>query len=135
MRCCRNLLKSYKECNPRRLFEIVTGDETWVQYNTPISKQVNKVWIGKQLDPPMMPLPNFRSSMIMYCIFLMHMALVAQVIIAKGQTVTGSFYASNCLGVVEESLLKRRKRTGAKGLRLLHDNARTHKTKQVKEIS
>ncbi|KAI6648133.1 Transposase [Oopsacas minuta] len=80
--CCRNLLKSYKECDPRRLFEIVT---------------------------------------------------VAQVIIPKGQTVTGSFYTSNCLGAVGENLSKRRKRTGAKGLRLLHDNARPHKTKQVKE--
>ncbi|KAI6658925.1 hypothetical protein LOD99_10885 [Oopsacas minuta] len=40
---------------------------------------------------------------------------------------------SNCLGAVEESLLKRRKRTGAKQLRLLYDNFRLHKTKQVKE--
>ncbi|KAI6657783.1 Transposase [Oopsacas minuta] len=69
----------------------------------------------------------------MYCIFFDAHGPVAQVIIPKGQTVTGSFYTSNCLGAVEESLLKRRKRTGAKGLRLLHDNARPHKTKQVKE--
>ncbi|KAI6649950.1 Transposase [Oopsacas minuta] len=69
----------------------------------------------------------------MYCIFFDAHGPVAQVIIPKGQTATGSFYTSNCLGAVEESLLKRRKRTGAKELRLLHDNSHPHKTKQVKE--
>ncbi|KAI6661449.1 Transposase [Oopsacas minuta] len=69
VRCCRNLLKSYNECDPGRLFVTVTGDETWVQYNTPFSKQANKMWIGKHSDPPMIPRPDFRSSRIMYCIF------------------------------------------------------------------
>ena len=32
--CCRNLLKLYKGADPRRLFEVVTSGETWVQYTT-----------------------------------------------------------------------------------------------------
>ena len=52
---------------------------------------------------------------------------------AQRQTVTGNFYTKNCLFEVEHHLTMRRSKTGAKGLRLLHDNARPHKTKQVQE--
>ena len=69
VRCCRNLLKLYKGADPCRLFEVVTGDETWVQYSTPLSKEANKVWKESHSDPPIIPRPDFRSSKEMYCIF------------------------------------------------------------------
>ena len=49
-------------------------------------------------------------------------------IVPKGQTVTGNFYTNSYLSEVEKQLFMMRPRTGAKGLRLLHDNARPHKT-------
>ena len=132
VRCCRNLLKLYKGADPRRLFEVVTGDETWVLYSTPLSKEANKVWKESHSDPPMIPRPDFRSSKVMYCIFFDGYGPVAQIIVPKGQTITGNFYTSQCLREFEQILFKRRPSTGAKGLKLLHDNARPHKTKQVK---
>ena len=51
VRCSRNLLKLYKGADTRRLFEVVTGDETWVQYSTPLSKESNKVWKESHSDP------------------------------------------------------------------------------------
>ena len=37
-KCCKNLLKMYTRRDHRRLFEIITSDETWVRYDTPLSK-------------------------------------------------------------------------------------------------
>ena len=75
--------------------------------------------------------PNIRTAKIMYCIFIYGRRPVAQILVPKGRTVTGNFYTNNFLLEVEHHLTWRRPKTGAKGLRLLHDNARPHKTKQV----
>ena len=53
--------------------------------------------------------------------------------VPKGQRVTGEFYANSCIAAVEQHYKERRPRTICKGLRILHDNARPHKTRLVKD--
>ena len=38
-------LATYELSDPKRLLEIVTGDETWKQFKPPIRKQDGKVWL------------------------------------------------------------------------------------------
>ena len=64
----------------------------------------------------------------MYFIFFDGYGKVAQIIVPKGQTITGNFYTNQCLREVEQP----RPSTRTKWLKLLHNNARPHKTKQVK---
>ena len=71
--------------------------------------------------------PDFRTAKIMYCVFFDGRGPVNQILVTKGRTVTGNFYTNNCLLEVENHMTRRRPKTGAKGLRLLHDNARPHK--------
>ena len=133
VKCCQKLLKMYTGRDDSRLFEIITGDETWVRYDTPLSKESNKVWMESQSDPPMIAKRDFRSAKIMYCIFFNGRGPVAQILVPKGKTVTGNFYTNNCLLDVENHLTRRIPKTEAKGIRLLHDNARPHKTKHVQK--
>ena len=56
---------------------------------------------------------------------------VAQVCVPKGQNVTGYFYCTHVLAEVSKQYTERRPRTGPRGIKLLHDNASSHKTKQV----
>ena len=98
-----------------------------------LAKESNKVWKESQSDPPMIAKPDFRTAKIMYSIFFDGRGPVAQILVPKGRTVTGNFYTNSCLLEVEHHLTRRRPKTGAKDLRLLHDNARPHKTKQVQE--
>ena len=62
------MLKMYTGRDHRRLFEILTGDETWVRYDIPLSKESNKVWKESESGPHMIAKPNFRTAKIMYCI-------------------------------------------------------------------
>ena len=124
VKCCKKLLNMCAGRDHRRLFEIITGDETWVRYDTPLSKESNKVWKESQSDPPMIAKPDFRTAKIMYSIFFDGRGPVAQILVPKGRTVTGNFYTNSCLLEVEHHLTRRRPKTGAKDLRLLHDNAR-----------
>ena len=68
------MLSEYKDSDPSRLAEIVTGDETWIRYDEPLSKERNKVWIVKDEAPPLNPRPDFRDQKVLYSIFFMHMA-------------------------------------------------------------
>ena len=49
-------------------------------------------------------------------------------------TVTGQYYAEECLGEVQNHYSSRRPSRGAEGIRLLHDNARPYKAKVVREM-
>ena len=46
---------------------------------------------------------------------------------------TGEFYAENCLREVDKFYKKRRPGTAARGIELLHDNARPHKSRIVRD--
>ena len=59
--CARKLLSEYQDADPRRLSEIITGDETWIRYNEPQSKERKKVWLLKGERPPVNPRPDFRD--------------------------------------------------------------------------
>ena len=131
--CARKLLSEYQDADPRRLSEIITGDETWIRYNEPQSKERNKVWVLKGERPPVNPRPDFRDQKVLYSIFFDAHGPVAQIIIPKGSTITGDFDVNSCLSEVEKHYWERRPKSGTRGLRLLHDNARPHKTKLVKE--
>ncbi|KAI6650686.1 Transposase [Oopsacas minuta] len=133
VQCATKLLSEFDRTDSRRLFEIVTGDETWVRYSEPLSKEANKVWVAKGQDPPMIPRHDFRDPKVMYCIFFDSNGPVCQICVPKYQTITGSFYTNECLTEVEKFYQNRRPRTGTRGLRILHDNARPHKTKLVRE--
>ena len=115
----------------RRLFEIVTGYKTWVRYCEP--KESNKVWLPKGANRPMVPRHDFRPPKVMYCIFFDSHGPVCQICVPKNQTITGSFYINQCISEVEKHNNNQRPKTGTRGLRLSHDNARPHKTRIVKE--
>lgn len=132
--CARNLLAQYDNADPRRLSEIITGDETWIKYDVPLSKEKNKVWVLKGERPPLIPRPDFRDPKVLYSIFFDAQGPVAQIIVPKGKTINGEFYAYNCLSEVEKYYWERRPKSGPRGLKLLHDNARPHKTKLVKSV-
>ena len=67
----------------------------------------------------------------MYAIALHAFGPVAQVCVPKGQYVTESFYRTQVLTEVNKHYKESRPGTGPHGIKLLHDNAISHKTKQI----
>ena len=45
VRLASQVIEKYNKCDPRRLEEIVTGDETWIYRFQPDSKAKNTVWV------------------------------------------------------------------------------------------
>ncbi|KAI6649003.1 Transposase [Oopsacas minuta] len=115
--------------------EIVTGDETWIQFKPSIRKQDGRVWLKKGEIPPAVCVPDFRVPKVLYYIFFDSLGPVTQIPVPKGQTLTGQFYADVALPEVEKHYLKRRTKTGTRGIKILHDNARPHKSLAVRQKS
>ena len=64
VRLASQVIEKYDECDPRRLEEIVTGDETWIYHFQPDSKAKNKVWVSSEGDKPVIA-----SHSMLYAIF------------------------------------------------------------------
>ena len=52
VRLASQVIGKYDKCDPCRLEEIVTGDETWIYHFQPDSKAENKVWVSSEGDRP-----------------------------------------------------------------------------------
>ena len=92
----------YGDCDQRRLNEIVTGDETWIYFFEPETRQRNKVWIGGDGQRPQIARRNRYVRRVMYALFFDAKGPVAQVAVPEGTSVTGQFYAGNVLSRVVE---------------------------------
>ena len=45
LKMSKELLKEYSNADPRRLYGIFTGDETWISHNEPERKSVTCTWV------------------------------------------------------------------------------------------
>ena len=99
----------------------------------PDSKAKNKVWASSEGERPVIARCFKTSNRMLYAIFLDSKGPVLQIPVPKGSSVTGKFYRESVLPQLVDFYQKRRPRTGVRGIKLLHDNAPSHKSATVQE--
>ena len=120
------LLFLYDGRDDRRLFEVVTVDETWIPFFEPEGKENNKVWIGENGTRPQIARRSKSVKSIMYAFVFDARGMAARVPVPEHKTVTGKVYAEQILPAVINHYTTTHPCTGVRGLRLLHDNAPAH---------
>ena len=85
------VIEKYDRFDPRRLEEIVTGDETWIYPFQPNSKAKNKVWVSSEGDRPVIARCCKTSNRMLYTIFFDSKGPVLHIPVPKGSSVTQSF--------------------------------------------
>ena len=133
VRLASQVIEKYDKCDPRRLQEIVTGDETWIYYFHSDSLAKNKVWVSSEGDRPVIACRCKTSNRMLYAIFFDSKGPVLQIPVPKGSSVTGKFYRESGLTQLVDFCQKCRLRTSVRGIKLLHDNAPAHKSTTVQE--
>ena len=73
--CSRQLLNDFEPNGPKRLCDIVTGDETWLWFYGIPNKRCNRAWVGPDGDRPVVLRQGFQSRKRLFSIFLMHKEL------------------------------------------------------------
>ncbi|GFS06302.1 transposase [Elysia marginata] len=61
VRCATELLNLFEPHGPKRLSNIVTGDETWFPFFIIPPKRLNRMWVDGQGDRPVVLRPGFQS--------------------------------------------------------------------------
>ena len=133
VRLASQVIEKYDNCDPCRLEEIVTGDESWIYHFQPDSKAKNKVLVSSEGNRPVIAHHCKTSNRMLYAIFCDSKGPVFQILVPKGSSVTGKFYRESVLTQLVDFYQKRRLRTGVRGIKLLHDNAPAHKSAMVQE--
>ena len=133
VRLASQVIEKYDKCDPRRLEEIATGNETWIYHFQPDSKAENKVWISSEGDRPVIVCRCKTSNRMLYAIFFDSKGPVLQIPVPKGSSVTGKFYREGVLSQLVNFYQKRRPHTGFRSINLHRDNAPAHKSATVQE--
>ena len=97
VRLASQVIEKYDKCDPRRLEEIVTGDETWIYHFQPDYKAKNKVWVSSEGDRPVIARRCKTSNRMLYEIFFDSKGPVLHIPGPKGSSVTGKFYRKSVL--------------------------------------
>jgi len=130
VRFCRENLDRFLS-NSCRLCNILTGDETWIYLRQIGRKASNSQWIGEGQKPKTVVRRSQYEPKMLFSIFFKSNGPLWIHALDKNQTIDQDYYIDNCLGPAIKELIKQRPITGTKGIKLLHDNAKPHMTKDV----
>ena len=117
----------------KKIVTYITGDETWVHFYELKRKIQNKIWATKRGKGPCIAKRTMSIKKVMYVIFFTKQGPAIQIAVPKDKSVNARFYKGNVLHKLKKYFLSRRPATGLCGVRLLHDNASSHKAAIVRE--
>ena len=99
----------------------------------PKRKIQNKICATKGDKRPCIVKRTMSIKKIMCVIFFTNQGPAIQIAVPKGKSVNARFYKGKVLYKLKKYFLNRRPATGLNGVRLLHDNASSHKAAIVRE--
>ncbi|GFS01772.1 transposase [Elysia marginata] len=82
---------------PKRLADIVTGDETWFSFFIIPPKRLNRMWVDVQGDRPVVLRPGFQSPKRMFTVFFNYSDPLLFDILPQDSTMTATYYVQNVL--------------------------------------
>ena len=129
---CKQNLAKFNE-GKWRLCDVFTGDESWIYLRHIGSKQSNSSWVGVgepsrtvvrqgRFEPKCMITVMFKSTGPLLVHYL-----------EKGEAICAQTYIEDCLTPVIGTIRQQRPKSGTKSMKILHDNAKPHVAKIVRE--
>jgi len=127
---CLEMLETFDGCRSKRVYDIITGDESWFYYYDPETKRQSQVSVASN-DPPPTKVCRKRSvGKHMFAIFFMKSGFNTIIPLEDGKTVIANWYTTECITNVLKQVEKHRR---LNNLILHHDNASAHRAAQTME--
>jgi histone-lysine N-methyltransferase SETMAR len=126
---CEFMLQKFASGASEAVGNILTGDETWIYFYDPETKNQSKQWVAEHEEIPVKFCRERSVGKVMVAIFFRRCGILPPVLLEKGATVTGEWYSTVCLPKVLGSLEKQRPKAKDRNIFLHHDNAPGHKAK------
>jgi [histone H3]-lysine36 N-dimethyltransferase SETMAR len=128
---CKEMLKKYNGGSSKAVYNIVTGDESWIYAYEPESKQQSTVWVFQSEPNPTKVVRARSTSKQMVACFFGKTGHVATVALEQRRTVNSEWYTTICLPEVFKEMREKNKR---RRIILHHDNASSHTSRQTNEF-
>lgn len=127
---CELLLQ--RQNNKSFMHRIITGDEKWIYFDNPKRK---RSWTDPGKAPKSTPKPNIHGKKVLLCIWWDLKGVLYYELLQPGETVTAMRYKEQLIKLKQETATKRLEwATRHERPILLHDNARPHVGKAVKDV-
>ena len=99
------MLKTLPNFDEKKFTNVVTGDESWVQYFEPVRKVSNKIWATNS-KRPVIAKCKFSAKTVLYAIFFSGERVVIQVPVKKDNSVTGKYWKAVVLKKLKQYYLR-----------------------------
>ncbi|XP_023310469.1 histone-lysine N-methyltransferase SETMAR-like [Anoplophora glabripennis] len=126
-------LTRYDEGGEEFLTQIVTGDETWVSYDTPESKRQSMEWRHTSSPAKVKPKQILTPRKMMCTVFWDWKGILLIDFLPRGQTIKADAYCET-LRKLRRAIQNKRRGLLSKGVVFLHDNARPHTANVTKNL-
>ncbi|GFS25767.1 transposase [Elysia marginata] len=127
--CATELLNMFEPQGPKRLSDIVTGDETWFPFFIIPPKRLNRTWVDGQGDRPVMLSPGFQNRKRMFTVFFNYSGPLEVDMLPQDTTMTATYYVQDVLSQVKSAINEQRQKVSTYRILLLHDNTGPHKAR------
>ncbi|CAK9815952.1 Histone-lysine N-methyltransferase SETMAR [Anthophora plagiata] len=127
---CKEMLKKYNRGASKAVYNIYTGDESWIYAYEPESKQQSTVWVFQDEPNPTKVVRARSTSKQMVACFFGKSGHVATVPLENRRTVNSEWYTTICLPEVFREIRKENQR---RRIILHHDNASSHTSAQTSQ--
>jgi histone-lysine N-methyltransferase SETMAR len=131
---CQEWLAMFEPNGPKRLSDVVTGDECWISFFTMKDKRSNMVWLSEDEPRPEVLKTGFRSRKRMFTMFFNTQGPVAVDIMPEQSTITARYYTETVLPKVLQHVNNNAPSRRRTRLLLHHDNASPHKAVITREF-
>ena len=101
------MLRKFDGGRSPRVWDILTGAETWVYQYDPETKQQSAVWVFPDENPPMKFRRNRSASKQMIVCFFAKFGHVASIPFEDRKTVAADWYVNHCLSKIFQAWCKR----------------------------
>lgn len=119
-------LQRYHDEGPDFLNKIVTGDETWVHFETEETKEQSKQWMHSHSpSKPKKFKRTFSNRKCMATVFWDRKGVLLVEFMERGSTITAASYCAT-IQRLRRAIQNKRRGMLSSGIVLLHDNARPH---------
>ena len=122
------MLKKYDRGASQHVYDIVTGDESWIYAYEPESKQQSTVWVFQD-EPNSTKVAPARCTSKQMIVCFGKTGHVAIVPLEQRRTVNSEWYTTICLPVVQVQEIRKTNRR--RRITLHHGNASSHTSGQT----
>lgn len=129
-----DFLMRYEREEQSFLNRIVTGDETWVKYVNPETKEQSKVWAHTHSPhKPTKARQDFSGKKLMATVFWDSKGILLVEFMERGATINADSYVET-LKNLRRAIQNKRRGLLSSGVIFLHDNARPHSAQKTKAL-